>query len=102
LRDELHIDPGSLSQPTQAAFVSAASFASFAVVPIVALMIAPEAWRIASIAILSLASLASLGALGGYLGGAPIARAALRVTVGGAFAMAITAAIGRLIGGSVG
>ena len=44
------------------------------------------------------ASLAALGALGGHLGGAPKLRAALRVTGGGALAMAVTGLIGRLLG----
>ena len=90
LRDELGIDQASLARPMQAAWVSAASFASFAVVPIVALLVAPAAARIPAIAALSLLSLAALGAFGGHLGGAPIGRAALRVTIGGALAMAVT------------
>ncbi len=102
LRDELSIDQSSLSRPLLAAFTSAASFATFALLPILALLAAPVALRIAVIAVVSLSSLAGLGALGGYLGGAPILRAALRVTIGGALAMAVTAAIGRLVGVSVG
>jgi VIT1/CCC1 family predicted Fe2+/Mn2+ transporter len=97
LRDELGIDPGSLAQPVQAAWISAVSFGTFATIPILALLVAPSALRLYAIAGLSLGSLGLLGALGGYLGGAPRAPAALRVTVGGAFAMAVTAAIGRLI-----
>ncbi len=42
------------------------------------------------------------GAFGGHLGGAPILRASVRVTVGGGMAMAVTAAIGRLLGVAVG
>jgi VIT1/CCC1 family predicted Fe2+/Mn2+ transporter len=102
LKDELGIDPASLAQPLQAAWISAASFASFASVPIVALLVAPTALRIPMIAALSLASLAALGAFGGYLGGAPLGRATLRVTLGGALAMGVTAAVGRLFGVSVG
>jgi len=37
-----------------------------------------------------------------HLGGAPLGRAALRVTMGGTLAMAVTALIGRLLGVSVG
>jgi VIT1/CCC1 family predicted Fe2+/Mn2+ transporter len=102
LRDELRIEQESLSRPVQAASISAATFALFAVVPIVALMLASTALRIASIAAVSLVSLAALGAFGAQLGGAPRGRAALRVTVGGAVAMAVTAAIGRILGVSVG
>jgi vacuolar iron transporter family protein len=98
LRDELGIDQASLARPLQAAWISAASFASFAVVPIVALFVAPTASRIPATAAVSLVTLAGLGAFGGHLGGAPLGRAALRVTIGGALAMAVTAAIGRIFG----
>ena len=101
LHDELGIDTGSLARPMQAAWISAASFSAFAVVPIAALLVAPVTVRIPAIAGLSLVSLAALGAFGGHLGGAPLGRAALRVTAGGALAMAATAAIGRLLGVSL-
>jgi VIT1/CCC1 family predicted Fe2+/Mn2+ transporter len=102
MRDELGIDHASLARPMQAAWISALSFASFALLPMAALLIAPAAYRIPTIAALSLFGLGVLGALGGYLGGASIGRAALRVTVGGALAMAVTAAVGRILGVSVG
>ena len=102
LRDELGIDQASLARPMQAAWISAASFASFAVVPIVALLVTPAASRIPAIAALSLVSLAALGAFGSHLGGAPLGRAALRVTIGGALAMAVTAASGRIVGVAIG
>lgn len=102
LRDELGIDQADLARPLQAAWISAASFAAFALVPIVALLVTPPAARIAAIAVLSLGSLGALGAFGGHLGGAPLGRAALRVTLGGALAMAVTAGIGRLFGVAMG
>ena len=98
LRDELGIDPGALARPLQAAWISAVSFATFAMVPILGLLAAPASLRMYAIAVVTLVSLASLGALGGKLGGASVARATLRVTVGGALAMAVTAGIGRLLG----
>jgi VIT1/CCC1 family predicted Fe2+/Mn2+ transporter len=98
MRDELGIDRHTLSRPLQAALVSAASFATFALIPILALLVSPLALRLPVIALASLASLGALGAFGGYLGGAPILRATLRVTLGGGLAMAVTAAIGRLFG----
>lgn len=101
LRDELGVDRDFLARPMQAAWISAASFATFAVVPIAGLLVAPDSLRIPSIAAVSLVSLAALGAFGGHLGGAPLGRAALRVTLGGILAMAVTAAIGRLLGVSV-
>ena len=102
MRDELGIDQTSLARPLQAAWISAVSFGPFASVPIVALLIGPPALRIPVIAILSLTSLGVLGAFGAHLGGAPLGRAALRVTMGGTLAMAVTALIGRILGVSVG
>jgi len=81
LRDELGIDRAALARPLQAAWISASSFASFGVVPIAALFAAPAVLRIPVIAALSLVSLAVLGAFGGHLGGAPLGKAALRVTL---------------------
>ena len=98
LRDELGLEPSALARPMQAAWISAASFASFALVPLGAFLVAPAAFRVPMIAIVSLASLAALGAFGGYLGGAPVGRATLRVTLGGGLAMAATAIIGRVFG----
>ncbi|HUS27245.1 MAG TPA: VIT family protein [Kofleriaceae bacterium] len=98
LRDELGIEPNNRARPLQAAWISAVSFALFALVPIIALLIAPKNFRMETIAIITLVSLAALGALGGKLGGAPLVRAALRVTFGGALALAVTYGIGRLLG----
>jgi VIT1/CCC1 family predicted Fe2+/Mn2+ transporter len=102
MRDELGLEPGGLARPLQAAWISALSFATFALVPIVGLMVAPAGWRLPMIAGVSLVSLAVLGGFGGHLGGAPVGRATMRVTFGGALAMAVTAAIGHLLGVSVG
>jgi VIT1/CCC1 family predicted Fe2+/Mn2+ transporter len=102
MRDELGIDQTSLARPMQAAWISAVSFALFAVVPIAALFAAPLALSIPVIAAISLICLAALGAFGGHLGGAPLGRAVLRVTLGGAAAMAVTAVIGKILGVSVG
>jgi VIT1/CCC1 family predicted Fe2+/Mn2+ transporter len=98
MREELGLDETALARPLQAAWISAASFATFASVPIAALLLAPAPIRLAAIAASSLASLAALGAFGGHLGGAPRGPAALRVTLGGGLAMAVTAVIGHVLG----
>jgi len=98
LRDELGIDTRRRARPLQAAWISAVSFAAFALLPILGLLAAPASLRIVAIAVVTLVSLGALGGLGGRLGGASVGRAALRVTLGGALAMAITAGIGRLLG----
>jgi len=102
LKDELNIDSTALARPLQAAWISALSFASSGLVPIFAMLVAPPVWRIPSIALASLVSLGALGAFGSHLGGAPLVRGAIRVMFGGGLAMAVTAAIGRLLGVSVG
>jgi VIT1/CCC1 family predicted Fe2+/Mn2+ transporter len=47
---------------------------------------------------ISLVLLAALGGMAAAVGGASVARGALRVTFWGALAMGITAGIGRLVG----
>lgn len=98
LRDELGIEDHQRARPFQAAWVSAASFAMFAVIPILAVLISPASFRMEMLALITLASLAGLGALGGKLSGSSMVRAALRVTVGGALALAVTYGIGRALG----
>jgi VIT1/CCC1 family predicted Fe2+/Mn2+ transporter len=98
LRDELGIEDQQRAQPLQAAWVSAASFAVFALIPILAVLISPAGFRMEMLALITLASLAGLGALGGKLSGASMTRAAFRVTVGGALALAVTYGIGRALG----
>ena len=98
MRDELELHEASLARPVQAAVVSAASFASLAVLPIATLLIAPTSMRVLAMAVVALVSLAMLGAVGGHVGGASRWRGALRVALGGGFAMGVTALIGKLLG----
>jgi VIT1/CCC1 family predicted Fe2+/Mn2+ transporter len=56
---------------------------------------------VAVIAIVALALLAALGVTGARLGGAPPARAAARIMIGGGVAMATTALIGALVGTAI-
>ena len=97
MRDELGLEPDALARPFQAAIVSAASFSALAAVPLLGLLASPTPARVGVIAAVSLVALSLLGALGGWLGGAPMGRASLRVVLGGGAAMAITAGIGRLL-----
>lgn len=98
LRDELGIHPGNEARPLQAALVSAASFTAGSISPILAAGLAPSGWRMPLIAIVALVLLAISGALSGAAGGASKRRAANRVLIGGALAMAVTAVIGRVVG----
>lgn len=97
-RDELGLPLEMEARPLQAAVVSAGSFALGALLPVAALVVAPAGMRGAAIAIASLMALVLLGLLGARAGGASASRASLRVVVGGAAAMAVTALIGRAVG----
>jgi VIT1/CCC1 family predicted Fe2+/Mn2+ transporter len=96
----LHLD--DLARPMQAAVVSALTFALGAALPLAAIGLFPAAIRIWTTAAATLVALTGLGALSARLGGTPILRAVLRVTLGGALAMGLTAAIGYLFGASAG
>jgi len=101
LRDELGIIEENRARPLQAAVASASSFALAAAIPMLAVILAPAGVRIATVVGVSLAALALLGVTGARLGGAPPTRAAVRVLLGSGLAMALTAAIGALVGTAV-
>jgi VIT1/CCC1 family predicted Fe2+/Mn2+ transporter len=100
-RDELGFDPDDLARPLQAAWTSAVSFALGAALPLLAIALASAGTRVWVAIAVTLAALAVLGITGARLGGAPMAPAALRVTIGGALAMALTMGIGALVGTAV-
>jgi VIT1/CCC1 family predicted Fe2+/Mn2+ transporter len=100
-RDELGITETASAQPVLAAVTSAASFSIGAILPLIAMMLTPIALAIPVVAATTLASLALLGTLSAQAGGAGVLKAATRVTIWGAIAMALTAAIGSMVGGIV-
>jgi VIT1/CCC1 family predicted Fe2+/Mn2+ transporter len=100
-RDELGISAELSARPIQAAFASAATFAVGAVMPLIAVLVTPKGWLIPSVVAISLFFLALLGALGAYAGGAPCGKAAARVLIWGAIAMALTAFVGSFFGAPV-
>ena len=99
--DELGISEMTTAQPIQAALTSAATFAVGAAMPLAMVLIAPAPQLVLTVSIASLLFLALLGAVGAKAGGANVVRATLRVTFWGAFAMALTAGIGALVGTAV-
>lgn len=100
-RDELGITETLRARPVQAAIASAAAFCAGAIIPILTALLAPAA-RVAEVSSLtSLVALLLFGGLAGYAGGASITKGALRVAFWGAFAMGLTAVVGRLFGAAV-
>jgi vacuolar iron transporter family protein len=99
---ELRIDPKQLTNPWLAAISSAVSFTIGALLPLIAILLPPASARIAVTVAAVLLALGITGWVAARLGGAKPLRPILRVTVGGALAMAITFGIGHLVGTSVG
>jgi VIT1/CCC1 family predicted Fe2+/Mn2+ transporter len=100
-QDELGISQITTARPIQAAMTSALTFSVGAAMPLLAVLLSPGPYVVASVTISSLAYLAVLGAIGAKAGGADIIKATIRVTFWGAFAMAVTAGIGLVIGKAV-
>ncbi len=95
-RDELGLTEEGRARPIQAALSSAASFSLGAALPMVALVVAPAALRVGVLIATSLLALVLLGAAAAHAGGASVARASLRVALGGTTAIAVTAGVGQL------
>ena len=98
LRDEIGLTDLSPPRPVQAALVSAGTFAAGAAVPLGVAAVGPPAEALVWLVVATLSALGALGAVGARLGGASPARAAARVMVWGALAMAATSAIGAAVG----
>jgi VIT1/CCC1 family predicted Fe2+/Mn2+ transporter len=98
---ELGITPGELTNPWQAALSSALSFTVGALLPLIAILLPPITWRVPVTVLAVLVALVCTGAVSASLGGAPRARAVLRNVIGGSLALAITYAIGHLVGAAI-
>jgi vacuolar iron transporter family protein len=97
-RDELGLTAAQAARPVQAAATSAASFALGAALPLALVAIAPLSTIVPVVVATSMAALIALGAIAASVGGAAIARGAIRVGVLGAVAMAAATAIGAWFG----
>jgi len=97
-RDELGISDMTAARPIQAALASAAMFSIGAAMPLLMVIVSPVNALVPIVSAASLMFLALLGALGAMAGRANILRATARVTFWGAFALMLTAGIGKLFG----
>ncbi|AZS42477.1 hypothetical protein BWL13_00008 [Microbacterium oleivorans] len=101
LSAELGIDQDDLTSPWQAAVSSAISFTLGALLPFLAIILPPAEWRVPTTFVAVLIALVLTGTISARLGGAGRRRAVLRLVVGGALALAVTWALGLLLGTSV-
>lgn len=97
-REELGITEQLKAQPFQAALASAASFLVGGVIPVLAAVLIPHHAVGLGVTVVTLLALVLLGALAAWAGGASMLKGALRVTLWGAAAMALSALIGSLFG----
>jgi len=97
-RDELGHWGATAARPVQAAAVSALSFALGAALPLSTSILCPRSLLLPLVSGGSLVFLSALGGVSASLGGAPMLRAALRVTFWGALAMGLTALVGKFVG----
>jgi len=100
-QDELGISGKLAARPVQAALTSAVSFSTGAALPLLVAAIPLKTCLIPLVAGTSLVLLGLLGGLAAWAGGSPVATGAVRVSLWGAVAMAVTAGIGALVGTAV-
>jgi VIT1/CCC1 family predicted Fe2+/Mn2+ transporter len=98
---ELRINPDDLTSPWHAAFASFVAFTLGALLPLSAIAVPPSDLRVPTTVVAVLAALGLTGVTAGRLGAAPIARPFWRNVIGGTVAMAVTYAIGALVGRAV-
>ena len=95
-RDELGISSVVVARPLQAAVSSALSFSAGAALPLASVLVAQEGQITMTTTAASVVALGLLGVVSARAGGAPVTKAVIRVMFWGAFAMAVTAAVGSL------
>lgn len=98
LSAELNIDREDIVSPWHAASASAIAFLAGAILPMLAILLPPETIRVPLTFAAVLVALAATGSVGAWIGGSSKSRAAVRVVIGGALALAATFAIGNLLG----
>uniref|UniRef100_A0A7S2QV40 Uncharacterized protein n=1 Tax=Chlamydomonas chlamydogama TaxID=225041 RepID=A0A7S2QV40_9CHLO len=101
-RDELGIDMDDLSNPLQAAVVSAIACTIGACVPLLAgAFIADSDTRVLAVVGATAAGCLAFGVTASALGGAGVMRGGLRVLVGGCLSMGVTYGVGKAFGATV-
>lgn len=95
-RDELGHTEAGAARPVQAALASACSFLLGGLIPFLGLLVQDAGLRPWAIVIVTLLGLVVAGVAGARIAGGTLVRPALRVLLGGAAAMAITALVGQI------
>lgn len=99
---ELGIDPTDLTNPWHAAGASMVAFVVGALLPLLTITFSPATARIHVTVVSVAAALALTGWISARMGRSPLPRAIARNVAGGLVAMAVTYAIGALVGVNLG
>ena len=97
LRDELGQFEHTKARPVQAAIASAISYTVGGIVPLFGALLWHLAHKSWGIVLATMLGLAATGAISSKLAGSRLGITVIRVTIGGALGMAITAGIGSLV-----
>ncbi|WP_104109031.1 VIT1/CCC1 transporter family protein [Arthrobacter sp. N199823] len=100
LSAELNLDAADVASPWHAAFASAIAFTLGAILPMLAILLPPVGARVPVTFLAVLLALGVTGWIGATIGGGSRVKAAVRVVLGGALALAASFAIGSLLGAS--
>lgn len=100
-REELGITETLRARPLQAAASSAASFIVGAALPLATAILTPARDASVAISVATVIGLLLSGGVAAWLGGAPVARGALRVAFWGALAMGAAGVVGKLFDAAV-
>ena len=98
LEAELRLDPDELTNPWHAAAASAVAFVLGALLPLAAVLLPPAGARVPVTFVVVLIALGLTGAVSARLGGSPARVAVTRIVLGGGLGMAVTYAVGALVG----
>ncbi|WP_119731603.1 VIT1/CCC1 transporter family protein [Thermomonospora amylolytica] len=98
LRERHNIDPDDVTSPWHAAVASFVAFVIGAILPLLAILLPAADLRVPVTFAATLLGLALTGTVAAWIGGGSRLRAALRVTIGGALALAVTYGAGTLLG----
>ena len=101
LEAELQLNEDDLNNPVEAAVASMVSFTAGGLIPLIAVLSAGEHIRIQVTFVAVLVALTLTGYLSATVGNASRKRAIMRVVIGGAVAMLLTYAVGRVFGAAV-
>lgn len=98
LRLELGLDQEELTNPWAAAFSSAVAFSAGSLLPILCAVLTPDHIRAWAVVGVSLLTLSLAGAVSARLGETSVARASIRLLIGGCIGLAVTYAAGAMFG----